>query len=67
MATSAIPTIVEAGNAKLIFEAGFTDLDDYNATGAGYCGAIVQLNDSSRYPVCFYNPVRLQQDVTEEA
>lgn len=67
MATSAIPTIVEAGNAKLIFEGGFTDLDDFNAIGAGYYSAIVQLDDGSRYPVCFYDPVRLQQDVAEEA
>jgi hypothetical protein len=33
----------------------------------GYCGnVIVTLPDYLRYRVCFYDPVRLQQDLTDE-
>ncbi|HQU46283.1 MAG TPA: hypothetical protein PK867_25950 [Pirellulales bacterium] len=61
-------TIVEVGNAKLIFEGGFGDFDAFNAIGAGYQGgAVVELDDGSRYPVFFYDAVRLQQDLAEEA
>jgi hypothetical protein len=61
-------TIVEIENARLIFEGGFDDLDAFNAQVAGYRGAVVvELNDGSRYPVVFYDAVRLQQDLEEEA
>jgi hypothetical protein len=32
-----------------------------------FAGAIVRVADGSRYPVCFYDPIRLGQDLEEEA
>lgn len=68
MATSTVQTIVETGDVKLVFDGGFDELDAFNALGAGYRGAVtVELADRSRYPVVFYDAVRLQQDLDEEA
>lgn len=67
MATSTVSTVVEAGNAKLVFEGGFTELDAFNAVGAGYCAAVVEWNDGSRHPVLFYDPMRIEQNLQEEA
>lgn len=68
MATSSMTTVVELDKAKLVFDGGFDDLDAYNALGAGYRGAVVvELDDGSRHPVVFYDAVRLQQDLAEEA
>ncbi len=67
MATSTVQTVVETGNAKMIFDGGFDELDAFNALGAGYRGAVtVELEDGSRYPVVFYDVVRLQQDLDDE-
>lgn len=61
-------TIIDAGSVKLVFDGGFDELDAYNALGAGYRGAVVvELDDGSRHPVVFYDAVRLQQDLAEEA
>ena len=63
-----VQTIVEVENARLIFEGGFDDFDAFNAIGAGYRGGVlVELHDGSRYPVVFYDPVRLGQDLEEES
>lgn len=61
-------TVIELEQARLIFEGGFDDLDAYNALGAGYRGAVVvELDDGSRHSIVFYDAVRLQQDLAEEA
>ena len=51
MKTSELPTVVEAGATKLVFECGFDDRDAFNALGAGYLsGVVVELDDGSRHP-----------------
>jgi hypothetical protein len=61
-------TIVEIENARLIFEGGLDDFDAFNAQGAGYRGAVmVELDGGSRHSVVFYDAVRLQEDLDEDA
>lgn len=53
-------------NAKLIFEGNFDDLAAFEAQSRGYLSHVaVELDDGARYPVIFYDPVRLQQDLDE--
>jgi hypothetical protein len=66
--TTELQTVVDAGPAKLVFEYGFDEREAFNAIGAGYLGGVVvELDDGSRHPVVFYDAVRLQQDLDEEA
>lgn len=53
---------------KLTFKYPFGDREAYEAEARGYLGyAVVELEDSSKIPVVFYDPIRLQQDLLEEA
>ncbi len=52
---------------KLVFTHPFGEREAYEAEARGYLGyAAVELN-GCRIPVVFYDPVRLQQDLEEEA
>lgn len=56
------------GSPRLVFEYGFNDQDAYEAEGRGYLSHVsVDVGDGSLYPVVFYDAVRLQQDIDEEA
>ena len=56
------------GSARLVFEYGFNEQDAYDAEGRGYLSHVtVDLGDGGLYPVVFYDAVRLQQDIDEEA
>jgi hypothetical protein len=53
---------------KLVFQHPFDEAAAYEAEVRGYLGyAAVELSDGTRYPVVFYDPVRLQQDLEVEA
>ena len=55
------------GNPKLVFAFEFDERAAYEAEGRGYLShAHVELPDGCKYPVVFYDPVRLQQDLEEE-
>ena len=52
---------------RLVFAYEFDEQAAYEAEGRGYLShAFVELCDGSRYPVVFYDPVRLQQDLDDE-
>lgn len=53
---------------KLVFESyEFDERTAYEAVARGYLGNVqVELPNGSRYPVLFYDPVRLQQDLETE-
>lgn len=56
------------GSPRLVFECGFNEQDAYEAEGRGYLSHVaVDLGDGGLYPVVFYDAVRLQQDIDEEA
>jgi hypothetical protein len=51
---------------QLRFTKEFTDLDAYEAQVRGYLSHVfVELDEGLLYPVFFYDPVRLQQDLEE--
>jgi hypothetical protein len=53
---------------RLIFKYPFDEAAAYDAEARGYLAyAAVEMNDGTRYPVVFYDPVRLQQDLLVEA
>ena len=53
---------------KLRFVNGFSDKDAFDAQGGGYLShVIVELDKGRLYPVFFYDSVRLQQDLEENA
>jgi hypothetical protein len=53
---------------RLIFDGGFTDLDAYEAHSRGYRSQVwAELNDGLFYPVTFFEPTRLAQELAEEA
>jgi hypothetical protein len=48
----------------LSFTYGFSDRDAFEAEERGYCGhVVVQLPTGAKFGVCFYDPVRLAQDL----
>ena len=52
---------------RLVFRYPFDEAAAYDAEVRGYLAyASVELSDGSRYPVVFYDPVRLQQDLEVE-
>jgi hypothetical protein len=52
--------------AKLVFLHEFDDLASHEARDRGYLSHVsVELEDGSRYPVIFYDLVRLKQDLEE--
>jgi hypothetical protein len=60
--------MVAVQSAKLVFKHPFDEAAAYEAEARGYLGyAAVELSDGTRYPVVFYDPVRLQQDLEVEA
>ena len=51
---------------KLVFLHPFDELAAHEARDRGYLSYVsVELEDGSRYPVVFYDPVRLRQDLEE--
>jgi hypothetical protein len=53
---------------RLIFEGGFDERDAFESRARGYRSHVwVQLADGERYPLVFYDAVRLQQDLEDEA
>ncbi len=53
---------------RLVFKYPFDEAAAYDAEARGYLAyASVELSDGRRYPVVFYDPVRLQQDLEVEA
>ena len=58
----------EDADIKLSFTDAFDDRAAYEAEVRGYMGrAAVEIAGQGKYPVCFYDPVRLKQDLEEEA
>jgi hypothetical protein len=52
---------------RLVFKYPFDEAAAHEAEARGYLAyAAVELNDRTRYPVVFYDPVRLQQDLEVE-
>jgi hypothetical protein len=52
--------------AKLIFLFPFDERDQSESHDRGYLShVLVELRDGKRYPVIFYDPVRLSQDIDE--
>ena len=50
--------------ATFHYPADFDERAEFEMTPKGYlCGGSVELRDGRRYPVTFYDPVRLAQDV----
>jgi hypothetical protein len=61
-----MPAVEE--QAVLELPAWFDEQSAYETPHRGYLdGAVVRLADGSRYPVTFYDPVRLGQDLEVEA
>jgi hypothetical protein len=53
---------------RLVFKYPFDEATARDAEARGYLAyAAVELNNGKRYPVVFYDPVRLQQDLEVEA
>jgi hypothetical protein len=52
---------------RLVFKYPFDEAAAYEAEARGYLSyAVVELSNGTRYPVVFYDPVRLQQDLEVE-
>jgi hypothetical protein len=52
---------------RLVFKYPFDEAAAYDAEARGYLSyASVELGNGARYPVVFYDPVRLQQDLEVE-
>jgi hypothetical protein len=53
-------------SAKLVFVHGFSERDSAEARDRGYLShVLVEIDGVRLYPVLFYDPVRLQQDLEE--
>jgi len=53
---------------RLVFTQPFTSVEEQEAKDRGYLSHVLaELEDGSLYPVFFYDFVRLQQDLEEEA
>lgn len=56
------------GKPRLIFEGGFSERDAFEAKASGYRSHVwAELPCGDRYPLVFYDPVRLSQDLEEES
>lgn len=51
---------------RIIFPDGFDDRAAFEVTMKGWLSAEVETEDGRRYPVFFYDSVRLQQDLETE-
>jgi hypothetical protein len=59
--------MVDNSFPKLAFTYPFDHAAAYDAESRGYVGyAFVELGNGGRYPVVFYDPIRLQQDLEVE-
>lgn len=55
-------------DAKYHFPAGFDERAEYEMELKGHlCGGEVELRDGRRFPITFFDPVRLSQDLEEIA
>lgn len=55
-----------SGTARLRFAREFTEQDALEAQSRGYLShVLIELDDGALYPVFFYDPTRLQQDLAE--
>lgn len=50
---------------RVIFPEGFDERAAFEMTLKGWVRAQVETEDGQLYPICFYDPVRLQQDLAE--
>lgn len=51
---------------KLIFEGGFDERDAYETPLRGYrTHVVVQLKSGEKFPITFYDPVRLRQELED--
>ena len=53
--------------AKLVFVNGFSDRDAVEARDRGYLSHVLVQLDERLYPICFYDSIRLQQDMEQSA
>lgn len=52
---------------RLIFEYGLSEQEVFEAKARGYCSHVwVELRDGSKYPVTFFDLVRLSQELDAE-
>jgi hypothetical protein len=59
--------MVAVQSPRLVFRYPFDEAAAHDAEARGYLAyAAVELSDGIRYPVVFYDPVRLQQDLEVE-
>jgi hypothetical protein len=59
--------MAQNGNVKLVFEGGFSERDQFEARARGYRSHVVaQFVSGEQYPLVFYDPVRLKQDLEDE-
>jgi hypothetical protein len=60
--------ILQLERCRVVFPDWYDERAEYEAELKGWLqGVEVELGDGSRYPVLFYDPVRLAQDLEEEA
>lgn len=60
--------ILQLERCRVVFPDWYDERAEYEAEQKGWLqGVEVELGDGSRYPVTFYDPVRLAQDLEEEA
>lgn len=60
--------ILKLERCRVRFPDWYDELAEVEAEHKGWLqGVEVELDDGTRYPVTFYDPVRLAQDLTEEA
>lgn len=52
---------------RIVFSEDFDERAAFEITLKGWLSAQVEVENGQRYPVFFYDPVRLQQDLEEEA
>lgn len=51
---------------RLVFQCDFDERAAFEAESRGFLSHVaVELDDGSRYPVIFYDPVRLQQEIDD--
>lgn len=52
---------------RLIFEGGYHPIDEHETPWRGYRSNVaVEMGDGTRYPITFYDPVRLKQTLDDE-
>jgi hypothetical protein len=60
-------SMIKKDTPLLIFRSGFSERDEFETPLKGYRNdVIVELPDKKKFPVCFYDTTRLQQDIQDE-